>query len=394
MNRFTATLPAWLIAPALCLLTFALPATAKSSQPQYTPADPDPTAHLQPSIELTASSDQVLHNTAVTLMWNVLNAEKCQASGDWQGNRSNRGHETVAGLTQDSTFTLRCRSADDTVSTSVRVKVIEQDDVTVTLTASAQTVRPGSSVTLQWNAESASQCTASGDWLGPQPTAGQLTISAIDGDRTFSLSCGTGTSSALASVTVAVDRPKLEWIAPTEDVDGDPLLNLAGYRVYWGTESGRYTESVTIEDPGATEWDLLLPAGNYYIAMSALSADAEESELSNEIIKTIVGGTEQVAISDTSALRQTQQVPSKSLAVTTTAQPGPGYAKLWTGFLRLIDSNAQIYQTLAPSHDAAVCGIGGADLDHPVALATLRLARYPALATDRSSYYLGRYSRR
>jgi hypothetical protein len=36
-----------------------------------------------------------------------------------------------------------------------------------------------------------------------------------------------------------VGQATLSWTAPDENTDGTPLINLAGYRIYYGTSRGR-----------------------------------------------------------------------------------------------------------------------------------------------------------
>jgi len=79
----------------------------------------------------------------------------------------------------------------------------------------------------------------------------------------------------------------LRWRAPTQNVDGSPLTDLAGYNVYWGTESRVYQGVHTIDDPAVTQWEADLPPGSYYFALTAFDADRSESGYSNEVIKTI-----------------------------------------------------------------------------------------------------------
>ena len=45
---------------------------------------------------------------------------------------------------------------------------------------------------------------------------------------------------------VAVGSATLSWTPPTQNMDGTPLTNLAGYRVYWGTSLGDYPNSTTL----------------------------------------------------------------------------------------------------------------------------------------------------
>ena len=38
----------------------------------------------------------------------------------------------------------------------------------------------------------------------------------------------------------------LTWTPPLQNTDGTALMNLTGYRIYWGTSPGNYSKSVTI----------------------------------------------------------------------------------------------------------------------------------------------------
>jgi hypothetical protein len=89
-------------------------------------------------------------------------------------------------------------------------------------------------------------------------------------------------------MAVANGSATLSWAAPTQNEDGSPLMNLAGYKVHWGTSSGSYGNSVTIANPGITIYVVEnLVAGTYYFATSAFNGDGVESNFSNEASKTI-----------------------------------------------------------------------------------------------------------
>jgi hypothetical protein len=79
---------------------------------------------------------------------------------------------------------------------------------------------------------------------------------------------------------------ELTWVAPTQNVDGTTLTDLAGYRIYWGTASRDYTDSVEINDPATLSHTLVLESGDYYVAMTAFDAQGNESAFSNEVLKT------------------------------------------------------------------------------------------------------------
>ena len=69
---------------------------------------------------------------------------------------------------------------------------------------------------------------------------------------------------------------------------GGPLVDLDGYRVYWGPAPGNYTNSVTLD--GALTSYLVegLSVGTWYFAATAVNASAVESTFSNVASKTIL----------------------------------------------------------------------------------------------------------
>jgi hypothetical protein len=79
---------------------------------------------------------------------------------------------------------------------------------------------------------------------------------------------------------------KLTWEAPTTVSDGTPLTDLAGYKIYYGTSSGNYTE--VIDAGNVTTYTVgSLPPGTYYFAVTAYNGSGNESDYSNEASKTI-----------------------------------------------------------------------------------------------------------
>jgi hypothetical protein len=80
---------------------------------------------------------------------------------------------------------------------------------------------------------------------------------------------------------------KLSWQAPTQNVDGSPLVNLAGYRIHYGTSSRNYSTVVALNNPAATSYSVRLPSGDYYLAMTAVDGQGNLSGLSNEVLRSI-----------------------------------------------------------------------------------------------------------
>jgi hypothetical protein len=113
-------------------------------------------------------------------------------------------------------------------------------------------------------------------------------VGPLQNDTTYTLNCtGTG-GSAVAMTTVSVRIARLSWEAPTQNVDGSALTDLAGYRVFWGTSPRNYTQNALVNGPGATSYDVALSAGTWYFAVKARNAAGEESAYSGEVTKSVL----------------------------------------------------------------------------------------------------------
>lgn len=239
------------------------------------------------SVSFTASSSVVASGAAVTLTWSSNRADNCTASGGWSGSKSLAGSQVVGPLTQDTNFTLSCSGSGGGAVSQLTVQVDGGEGVIVTLTASPQSVLSGDNVTLTWSSDNATQCTASGGWSGAQSLAGSFVTGPISATTNFQLTCEGQAGSALAMVSVGLVDKIVRWQAPTQNVDGSALTDLAGYRVYWGQLSRNYTGSHTINSAAVTQWEANIAAGDYYFALTAFYAQDNESAYSNEVRKTI-----------------------------------------------------------------------------------------------------------
>jgi hypothetical protein len=80
----------------------------------------------------------------------------------------------------------------------------------------------------------------------------------------------------------------LSWTAPTQNDDGSALTDLAGYKIYYGTAPGNYTQQIRIDNLSVTT-DLienLLPK-TYYIVATAFNSAGVESSYSSMATKTV-----------------------------------------------------------------------------------------------------------
>jgi len=83
-----------------------------------------------------------------------------------------------------------------------------QQNITVSITTSADSAEINSSINLTWSSTLATSCSASGSWSGSKGTSGsESLIIGVGGSNTFSLSCSaTGANSGSASTTVNGSR--------------------------------------------------------------------------------------------------------------------------------------------------------------------------------------------
>jgi len=122
-----------------------------------------------------------------------------------------------------------------------------------------------------------------------QPTLNDL---GIYPDIAISVSDGSASRSlpefAIAVTQAALGKVTLSWVAPTQNADGSPLLDLAGYKIHYGKNSGIYDHEISIDNPSITTYvvDNLVP-GTYYFAASSFNSSGVESEYSGEAVRTI-----------------------------------------------------------------------------------------------------------
>ena len=81
---------------------------------------------------------------------------------------------------------------------------------------------------------------------------------------------------------------ELSWTPPTENTNGTPLLDLAGYKIYYGTSPTALTLSTDINSPTTYTYVVSnLTAGTWYFEVRAVSTTNLESAGSNIASKTI-----------------------------------------------------------------------------------------------------------
>ena len=134
----------------------------------------------------------------------------------------------------------------------------------------------------------ASLDTSTGELSG-QPTLADV---GVHSDIRISVSDGSA-SDSLPGFSVTVTQTgtlstTLTWTAPTENEDGSTLTDLAGYKIYWGTASGVYTDSVSIDNPGLTAYVVEnLSPGTYEFVATSFNEAGIESVFSSPATKVL-----------------------------------------------------------------------------------------------------------
>ena len=105
-----------------------------------------------------------------------------------------------------------------------------------------------------------------------------VTIRVSDGERTTTLP-----SFSIQVVSLGTKSVTLTWQPPTQNDDGTPLRDLAGYKIRYGQAARTYTKEITLNTPGLATYvvDGLVPS-TYYFVITAFNSKGVESSHSNE----------------------------------------------------------------------------------------------------------------
>lgn len=107
------------------------------------------------------------------------------------------------------------------------------------------------------------------------------------------VACGGGGGNESPNTGSAVTREgtlSLKWAAPTSRSNGDALSlsEISSYTIYFGSTVGDYPYSVAITDPSTTSLEIPdLPAGTYYLVMTATDSEGRESGYSSVAAKEV-----------------------------------------------------------------------------------------------------------
>lgn len=110
-----------------------------------------------------------------------------------------------------------------------------------------------------------------------------VTITVSDGEASANLG-----PFSITVASVGIGSATLTWEPPTQNLDGSPLTNLAGYEIRYGRSSSDLSESVVLTNPSLSVYVLEnLTSGTWYFAVASMNTDGIASPLSNVASKTI-----------------------------------------------------------------------------------------------------------
>jgi hypothetical protein len=135
-------------------------------------------------------------------------------------------------------------------------------------------------------------------WASIDPASGVVSGTPAAGDvgvyTNIRITATGGSQSAISpSWTIRVDgsgtgAAVLSWLPPTENSDGSPLTDLAGYKVYWGRSPARLDNSVTLQGAGMTSYVVeQLHPSTWFFALTSYNSAGVESDYSNVATKIV-----------------------------------------------------------------------------------------------------------
>jgi hypothetical protein len=221
------------------------------------------------------------------------------STGRLSGTPTSAGtHTNIAIAVSDGTATATLAAFSITVGSTNRVPVITGTPVTTAKAGQPYSFRPtaqdpdGDPLTFSiqnkptWATFDASNGTLYGTPTSANvATFSNIVISTNDGKASASLPAFAINVAAASTGSITVS-----WVPPTQNTDGTPVTGLSGFRVYYGTASRQYGQSVLVSSPSlrSVVVEGLSPGTTWYFGVKSVSNTGVESEYSNEAVRTLL----------------------------------------------------------------------------------------------------------
>jgi hypothetical protein len=227
--------------------------------------------------------------------WGTFNT----STGRLSGTPTSVGtHSNIAIAVSDGTATATLAAFSITVGSTNRAPVITGTPVTSARAGQPYSFKPtaqdpdGDPLTFSiQNKPTWATFDASNGTLYGTPTSANLAtfanivISTNDGKASASLPAFAITVAAATTGSITVS-----WVPPTQNTDGTPVTGLSGFRVYYGTASRQYGQSVLVSGPSlrSVVVEGLSPGTTWYFGVKSVNNAGVESDYSNEAVKTLL----------------------------------------------------------------------------------------------------------
>jgi hypothetical protein len=117
---------------------------------------------------------------------------------------------------------------------------------------------------------------------------GPITISVTDGSASTTLTSFSITVATTAAAAPAGTSALLSWAPPTENTDGTPLVDLAGYTVRYANATGDgAVQNVSVPASSTSVEISALTPGTYWFIIRATNSSGAESDFSTTAWQTI-----------------------------------------------------------------------------------------------------------
>lgn len=160
-----------------------------------------------PTLSFGADKIMVKENESTTLHWFTSNAQICNATGDWSGNKDLNSSWNTGLIVSDKTYILTCSGPGGTVIQTLNIILDSSPPPlpNISFAADSENIAYGGAAHLYWTTENAQSCSATaGPWSGEKSTAGSVITEALFANKTFTLSCQ-NSAGAVASKDVTVN---------------------------------------------------------------------------------------------------------------------------------------------------------------------------------------------
>lgn len=180
----------------------------------------------------------------------------------------------------------------------------------VTLRANQTSAQTSMVPVLTWSTSPTAQsCLASGGWSGNRAASGTETLPSINASTNYTLTCIWSEGTAIVS-----------WTAPTTNVDGSDLLDLAGFNVAYGTSRDALTQIALVDDNTRRSYTVAsLAPGTWYFVVRAFNSQQAESDDSDIAQKEVTGASAVDTVSIT--IEDAPPPPPPAGTLQTTATP-------------------------------------------------------------------------